>query len=180
MRETEGTTPAPESATPTDDQLMVDPNGYEEDDDYTRRQVLGLRPIFAGGKDPHPDTIPCPPWCWRAGEPTGSHAPSPQRPTWSWHTSHPVSLAWEAVAGEQIEDGVALSTIDVGLQGWRDQEPRIQVTPDRFGDMSFVGTSRTRPSVILTLDDAQELAGMLLPLVEQARGTRLAEEPVTE
>ena len=46
-----------------------DENQFEEPEDACLRRELGLRPTHylehsASQKDPHPDTRPCPSWCW--------------------------------------------------------------------------------------------------------------------
>lgn len=193
MSKTERTTPAPESATPCPrmicvldgennrdvrpcrleeghegvckvEQPVTDPAEFEEDDDYARRVALGLRPIFLAHEHTHPDEIPCPAWCWRADQPTGSHDVAPQRPRWSWHTSESISVAWEAKTGGQYKEGIALSTLDLRLQGWRDREPTIRLQANPAED------DRPGP-LVLTLEDARELAVVLLHLIDQETTT---------
>lgn len=128
----------------------------------------------------HPDTRPCPPWCWlTADNPEGySHEISPDRITAARHDmGEPINVRASLYGAEQ-EGGrvVTTATLEVALEQDGADEPRFQVALRHYAREK--GSNGLYSSVMhydhdrlrLTAEDARELALVLTYLTDVADG----------
>jgi hypothetical protein len=161
----------------------VSQNDYEEPAEAALRTQLGLRPTHYSTtsdamKGNHPDTGPCPAWCFVADPSVEwGHEIDRDHPTVATHSydvtaSIVASLypgAFERHPAEKPGDVeyVIASTIEARLPQVGQQDPEIRVAlrhQDRPVSKAFVELVR------LSVTDARELAAILTHLVQLADG----------
>lgn len=185
MSVTEGTTAAPESASPrlpdliSQDQLARDPDGYLECIGYARSQHLGLRPSrFSAhadsNKELHPDQRPCPSWCWVGLHPDYGHTIEPTNPFVATHSiDGSIAMVASYYRGVRDRGGeVRSATLEAGLTRVGEGRPLIDLslrTYDRNDEQHYVDGL-----LKLTRRDAQELVRVLSYLLDliEADNTR--------
>lgn len=149
------------------DQTSVE-NDWEDPKETALRAQLGVRPRFysrSAEKGTHPDTRPCPSWCWVGQDDKYDHEVNPSHPLVATHTpAFHSSVVATLYAGEVVDDDVMqMATIEPQLE---QSVPRIYVRLRHYpgGEQDF------RERLCLTLTDARELVTALNYLIEAAEG----------
>lgn len=167
MTETERTTAAPICASPN----AAEPELFENREVWALRRRLGIRPI-AHNQGDHPDSGPCPAWCWiaTAGHDGWGHEINQRHPMAATHTSDDnvpeVALSlYEADPGRGEDPWVRLSTLEPRLEQVGQGDPEVVI-----GRRTYKGRECTWEDEFLrlTLDDTQDLIAVLAHLVKLA------------
>ena len=150
-------------------ELLEDPTEYLEPETYTLQAKLGLRPHHFQENGPHPDTQPCPSWCWIAKWGKDGHEIEWRHPLEATHTMEGTpqiaASLYPAEPGSQAYPTVVMATIEPRLQQVGQQPPTIRVA-----FRSYEGREQTYNDELLKLsiDDAEDLIAALSYLVKTA------------
>lgn len=143
---------------------VIDPTGWEEDEDYDRRVELGLRPIAYAQNRPHPDTRSCPTWCQMVDLP-GEHGIKEHGPLEANHVSDKIETLASIYKGQERvgDDGFLLvgSTIETFLTRRGADATLVRVL------LNVTGEEVPR-RLTLTLDDAADLVTAMQHVIAQA------------
>lgn len=155
--------------------IVEDPDQYEEDEDYTIREHLGLRPDDYSNanytKGSHPDRRPCPPWCWVGRHPEYDHEILPDRPMTAHHTMDGVpSIVASRYPGKMCgtpdDRQVHTATIEPRLDQFGQEDPRIDIalrTYSANGEQHY-----ENDQLLMSVADAKELVKVLALLIDAA------------
>jgi hypothetical protein len=139
---------------------------YEEPSETALRDTLGLRPTHYGRLEAHPDTAPCPPWCW-IGLSHGEfeHELSLKHPMTATHRIEGApSIVASLYGGGSLTTGgdpVEVATIIVGLAQNGSSEPVVEVSLRQYVDRKL----RLDDALNLSVADARELVSALTYVV---------------
>lgn len=149
-----------------DRDLIEDPHEFEEPEEFTLRQYLGLRPITLvddGMEGTHPDRRPCPPWC-DLGNSEHGHSVEPSSPYAAEHSSVIVSLAASHYEGSAEHSAgqrfIAPATIECWLRQSGQGDTTIKVSLRHDG-----GGPKWQERLRLSVNDARDLIATLTYLV---------------
>jgi hypothetical protein len=150
-----------------DRDLIEDPNEYEEPEQFTTRQYLGLRPVAFPADDQkhtHPDQRPCPPWC-DIGNSEWGHEIDPRAVFSAEHNSERVTFP-ATMYGGSYDQGpsrrlVIPATIECSLSQNGQTLPKISVALRHNLD----GEARYQERLRLSVNDARDLIATLTYLV---------------
>lgn len=174
MSTTQGTTAAPTCASPQQTSTDNQTEPYEEQEEHDLRAALGLRPIAFRHDSDHPDTRPCPSWCWIAS-PTAveagySHEIDQRHPMAAMHTLSSVpSVALSLYEADRPKGGgsrwTVLSTLEPRLQQEGQGEPEVRIALREYEGRE---SSYQDDFLRMSLDDVQDLIAVLSHLVKTA------------
>ncbi len=143
---------------------------YEEQEAHDLRRALGLRPVayLSDGKGPHPDSRPCPDWCWN--KTSGYlHDVEQEHPLDAVHRMDGVPgvalSLYEAEPGRGASSDrwTVLSTLEPWLEQVGQSDPQIH-----FGLREYRGREPhyQHDFLRLALDDARHLVTVLSHLID--------------
>ncbi|MEP6814122.1 MAG: hypothetical protein ABI873_01080 [Marmoricola sp.] len=144
---------------------------FEEPEDVALRERLGLRPVWYANdcKETHPDTRPCPSWCWQASSPESeTHEVTADHVAAASHALEPapsiLASLYESDLERQEPHGVAAAQIETHLVQLGGDEPQITVYLRDYPDRKRRFEERLR----LTVADAREVITALSYVCEVA------------
>lgn len=145
---------------------IEDPNNWEDDADYARRQQLGLRPIYYPQPDlvrdhRHPDSRPCPAWC-EMGQRGYEHEVTDVTPFNARHAAPNITIAASRYKGYRIDGGVAAAEWIMAMRAAGTSTPLIHVL------LSCADYEKNVERMVLSIDDAQDMVTVLQYLIAQA------------
>lgn len=163
MTDTERTTPAPESATPT------------------LNQLLGIRPteFSQDHETQHIDDRPCPPWCYSTVHPDYPHEVLADHPGFALHFLEPAPRVLATCYRGWSYKGyreVSAAAVELKLEQMGQGAPRIELWLRRQ-DPNNPYSSTLEKRLALSIEDTWDLITALQYVVEVANGDR---EPVVE